>query len=216
MPFDKKGILLKYRGLSTGHVSDVMERLGIQSGVIHGLRPLSVSHSRFMGWAVTIKQVRVQSRSPENLTKHAEVIDELASEDDVIVIDAGGKPDVCTGGALLALRSKIRGIQGWVVDGSVRDANEIVELGFPVHCSGTSPVKSHLHLETAGINIPVEIRDIQIRPGDLIVADATGIVAVPAARAAEVLEAASELKALEEQVEKKLYKGMSFKEATTN
>src|SRR5690554_224933 len=151
-----------------------MDKLSIPRGVVHGLHCLAATQPRTVGWAYTIKQMqRHQDDKGYTLTKHADVVDQLASEDDVIVFDVGGRMDVCTGGALMALRAQIRGIRGFVVDGCFRDVQEIIQLGYPVHCRGTSPIKSSPDLETVAVHIPVQLNGVQVKPGDLIVADDT-------------------------------------------
>jgi len=191
-----------------------MDLLGIRRGVIHGLKPLSMMQPRTVGFAFTVKQMaRHHEAVGEALAKHAQVIDELSSPGDVLVVDVGGRSDICSGGALLSMRSQIRGLSGWVVNGCIRDAREIVDLGFSVHCTGTSPIKSSPALETVGINLPVEISGIQVKSGDLIVADDTGVVVVPAQRALEVLNKALQIQVTEQKIAELMRAGLSFCDA---
>ena len=210
----KAEIINAFRAVPTGNISDAMDGLGIARGVIHGLKPLSLSQPRTAGFAFTVKQMpRHQEAVGEKLAKHSQVIDELSSPDDVLVIDVGGRLDICSGGALLALRAKLRGLAGWIVNGCVRDIQEIVELGFPVHCSGASPIKSSPALETVGIKVPVEIAGIQVKTGDVVVADDTGIVVVPVSRASEVLAKALQIQKVEVKVAELLRAGLNFRDA---
>lgn len=203
-----------FKKISTSNISDAMDKLGVRRGVIHGLKPLSMQQPRTAGVAVTIKQMqRHQEAEGAKLAKHAEVIDELSSPGDVLVFDVGGRFDICTGGALLALRAKMRGVSGYIVNGCIRDAREIIEFDFPVHCCGTSPVKSAPELETVGINIPVQIGEVQIKPGDIIVADDSGIVVVPILKANGVLKEATEIVKKEEKYAELVRAGKSIKEA---
>ena len=207
-------IINAFKEMPVGNISDAMDGLGIARGVIHGLKPLSMMQPRTAGFAFTLKQMpRHQEAVGDKLAKHLQVIDELSSPGDVLVIDVGGRLDICTGGALLVLRAKLRGLCGWVVNGCVRDVRDIVELGFPVHCCGTSPIKSSPALETVGIQIPVEIGGVQIKSGDLIVADDTGVVVVPISKASEVLEKARHIKKNEEKVAELLRSGLNFRDA---
>jgi regulator of RNase E activity RraA len=167
-----------------------------------------------VGMAFTVKQLqRHQESEGYSLTRHAEVIDQLSSSGDVLVIDVGGRLDICTGGAILALRAQLRGLSGFLIDGCFRDVQELINNEFPVHCRGISPVKSSPDLETVGINIPVLIGGVQIKPGDLIVADETGIIVIASKSAEKVLKVAWEIKTKEEKVTKYLRAGMSHKEA---
>jgi len=203
-----------FKETPTGNVSDAMDGLGIPRGVVKGLKPLSLAQPRTAGFAFTVKQMpRHQTAEGNKLAKHLSVIDQLSSPGDVVVIDVNGGLETSTGGALLALRAKIRGLSGWIVNGCIRDVNEIVALGFPMHCVGTSPVKSAGFLETVGIQIPVEIGGVQIKPGDLVVADDTGVVVVPSSRAAEVLKEAQRITKNEEKVAELLRAGLNFADA---
>jgi regulator of RNase E activity RraA len=207
-------IIEAFRAVPTGNISDAMDALGMARGVIHGLKPLSLTQPRTAGFAFTVKQMpRHHEAVGEKLAKHAQVIDELSSAGDVLVIDVGGRLDICSGGALLALRAKLRGLAGWIVNGCVRDVQEIIELGFPVHCCGTSPIKSSPALETVGLNVAVEIAGVQIKSGDLIVADDTGMVVVPASKASAVLEKALQIQKTEVKVAEFLRAGLNFRDA---
>ena len=132
-----------------------------------------------------------------------------------MVIDMGGMTDVCTGGALLALRAQMRGVQGELTNGCLRDADEIAAMGFPVFCAGTVPVKSAEDVETVGVNVPVMVGGVQIGPGDLILMDRTGVVCVPAESLREVLDKAAGICAREAKMEALIREGHSLAEART-
>ena len=203
-----------FKVIPTGNVSDAMDKLEIPRGVIHGLSPLSMQQPRTVGVAVTIKQMqRHQEAKGNKLAKQGTVIDEIASPGDVLVFDVGGRLDICTGGALLALRAKMRGVSGYIVNGCIRDAKEIIEMDFPVHCCGISPVKSAQALETVGVNIPVQIGEVQVKSGDFIVADDSGIVIIPITKAHEVLNEARKIAKREEKFAEIVRSGKSIREA---
>ena len=131
----------------------------------------------------------------------------------MLVIDMSGITDVCTGGALLALRAKTRGVSGELTNGCLRDADEIAALDFPVYCAGTSPVKSAKDIETIGVNVPVTIGGVQVLPGDLICMDSTGVVVVPQGRINDVIAEAEKISARESKMEEMIRTGMSIVEA---
>jgi len=106
--------------------------------------------------------------------------------------------DVCSWGAMLSLRAKKKGLAGLVVDGAVRDINEMVETRFPAFVKGTTPRASHLVLDTLTVNQPMECGGAQVRPGDIVVGDDTGVVFVPVEHAEAVLKAAQAVKEREE------------------
>lgn len=211
---DRIELLHAFGEIPTGNAADALTQLGLPVGVPDAdLHPVGTPQKRAAGFAVTVKQMTCSGNAEGvSLTKHAQVIDGL-NEGEMLVIDAGGRTDVCTGGALLALCAKLRGASGWVVNGALRDVDEIRKLDFPVHLKGGCPVKSAPLLQTVGVNVPVEIGGVQICPGDLILTDETGIVAIPPAHAEEVLEKAREIGRREAETERLLLAGKSFAEA---
>lgn len=212
---EKRILLKEYENISTSNVADAMAQLGIPCGVLDAnLHPLSLTQRRAAGIAVTVKQmVRSQLAEGASLAKHSKIIDEVLNPGDLMVIDVGGRTDVCTGGFLLALRAKTRGAAGYVINGCLRDIREIAELDFPVHLIGCSPTKSAPMLQTVGINIPLEIGGVQINPGDLVLTDDTGIVVIPMVHAEAVLSKAKEINAKENHLQQLLEQGLSFSEA---
>lgn len=203
-----------FRSIPTANVCDAMAQLGLGCGAVHGLAPISVQQPRAVGFAFTIRQApRHHAAQEANLATHARVIDEVLAPHDMLVIDVGGRLDICTGGALLALRAQVRGAAGFVVNGCLRDVREIAKSGFPVHLVGSSPVKSSVALQTVGINEPVDVGGVHIRAGDLVMTDDTGIVVVAIERAWDVLERAQQIEAREAIVMQLLKGGMPFAEA---
>lgn len=176
----KRFFIEAFKAYSTGSICDAMDALGVKKKVILGLTPISESQARLTGFAYTVKQLVIHQDPEEGLlVRHAKAIDEYSQPGDIVVIDVGGHPEMCSGGAILATRAKMRGIQGFVIDGAYRDVEECRANGMPIFVKSVSPVRSHNELETVGLNIPVEIRGVQVRPGDFLVADQTGIVVIP-------------------------------------
>jgi len=209
-----KKLLEAYRNMPTGNISDAMYKLGLPSGVIiDGPKPIETRQPRMVGYACTVQQMpRHQSAEEEKLAKHLDVMNSIAQSGDVVVIDVGGRKDVCTGGSMIALRAQLRGISGLVVNGCFRDIAEVINTKFPLFCTGFTPIKSVPLLETVGINIPVVIGGIQIKPGDLIVGDDTGIVVIPVNKAEEVLKVAQKIQKVEEKIVKHIQEGIDYKE----
>lgn len=208
---DRQELIRAFEQVPTSNAADALAKLGIPGGVIDaGLHPLSAPQRRAAGFAVTLRQMS-RSRNAEGAApaRHGQVIDEILGEGDMLVIDAGGRTDACTGGGLMALRAKIRGASGWVVNGAVRDIEDIRALGFPVHLKGSSPAAS-TPLQTVGINIPVEIGGVQICPGDIVLTDETGIVVIPPIQAEAVLLKAQEIGRAEAEAERLLREGLSI------
>ena len=162
----------------TAHLSDSMERLyaaGAQLRPMHGGGVLA-------GPAFTVK-----TAPGDNLLVHKAL--DMASPGDVIVVDAGGFADCAIVGEIMTRWAARRGIAGVVIGGAIRDSAEIRAGRFPVYACGVThrgPYKNG----PGEINVPVVIAGMPVNPGDIIVGDADGVVAVPLAIAERVLASA--------------------------
>src|SRR4051795_2422980 len=112
---------------------------------------------------------------------------DVARPGDIVVVDAGGSHSNAVLGDLVSAKAQHREIAGFVVDGLIRDLPAIRELDFPVFARGTTPI-GPLHRGPGEINYAICCGGIVVNPGDLIVADAAGIIVVPKEIAAELLE----------------------------
>jgi regulator of RNase E activity RraA len=131
---------------------------------------------------------------------------------DVVVIDNGGQ-QVSTWGGVASVAAVQNGTAGLVVDGGVRDADEIAELGFPVFSRHVVPLSGKTRVKVIEINTTVKIDGMAVHPGDIVVGDASGLVVVPLAHAAEVARQAAELERQDRQASEEIRKGLSFTEA---
>ena len=113
--------------------------------------------------------------------------------DDVLVGDAGGMTDMSSMGGQSFVSAKIRGLEGVVIDGAVRDVGEIRKYQMPTWCRGVTPKTGKCRIEAIEINGPVVLAGIQINPGDLIIADDSGICAIPPQHAVYVLRKCQEI-----------------------
>jgi len=163
------------------------------------VRPLYPTVRRFAGPAVTV----ATPRGAFNIIKFAM---EQTRAGDVLVINAFGIEAFAVWGSNVTRGMRQRGLAGVVVDGAARDPEEIQELDFPVFAralASTSPP-----LEGPGeVNVPVACGGVVVRPGDIIVADINGIVAVPLEGAEWVLERVAELKKKHEGIRPALDRG---------
>lgn len=130
----------------------------------------------------------VKTRPADNLMIHKAIT--LAGPGDILVIDAEGHSEAGLVGELIATSCKVRQLNGIIVDGAVRDIDELEQLGFPVFSSAVSPHGSSKK-HPGSINVPVSCGDISVRPGDLIVGDTDGVVAIDPDHASDVIAAAN-------------------------
>jgi RraA family protein len=160
----------------TPEISDLLNRMYALNPAIHCLTGCD---QRLWGPACTVRVF-----PGDNLMVHKAL--DIVRPGDVIVVDAGGSPMNAVLGDLVATKAKHRGVAGFVVDGLVRDLPGIKEVGLPVYARGTTPI-GPLHRGPGEINFPISCGGAIINPGDVIVADPAGIVAVPRDVVAEVL-----------------------------
>ena len=129
--------------------------------------------------------VTVRVRPGDNLMIHKALM--MVQPGDVLVIDGGGDVSQALVGGLMRTTCVARKLAGLVIDGAIRDLCEWAEEGMPIFARG------HTHRGPSKdgpgeINVPVSCAGMAVLPGDLIVGDADGVIAVPAADAAEVLQ----------------------------
>lgn len=203
-------LIAAFKGLATSTIGNVLDDLGIGSIGLN-LRPVAPG-MRFVGAALTVKEVT----GAKNAYKASEfglgaVID-MCQPLDVVVIDNGGQ-QVSTWGGVASVAAAQNGVAGLVVDGGVRDADEIIELGFPVFSRHVVPLSGKTRVKVIEINTTVKIDGMPVHPGDIIIGDSSGLVVVPRDRAAEVAQRASELEQQDRQASEEIRKGLSFTEA---
>jgi len=155
--------------------------------------------ARLVGPALTVRTFPA-----DNLMIHKAVT--LATKGDVLVVNAGGYKDTAVFGDLLGYSCKVHGIAGVVIDGASRDAEGMAAIGFPVFARAVLPMGPFKD-SPGSINVPVSCGGAAVRPGDIIVADADGVVVVPSEEAAAVLSKAQGASAKEEQMRERLAKG---------
>jgi 4-hydroxy-4-methyl-2-oxoglutarate aldolase len=147
----------------------IYEAQGAKGALDNGMKPIDPT-VRLAGPALT-----VDSRPADNLMLHYAVL--KAQPGDVLVVDAKGFMEAGPWGDVLTLQAMKLGIAGLVINGCVRDANLIIDLGFPVFCRGLS-IKGTGKNQPGKVNVPIFIGDVMIRPGDIIVGDRDGLVVV--------------------------------------
>jgi regulator of RNase E activity RraA len=203
-------ILAGFEALATPTIANALDDVAFE-GVMQGLTQM-VPGTRCVGRAVTVRQVTGKRGDfTSDDFKVGKMID-AAGRGDILVIDNGGHA-VSTFGGLATLAAKVKGIAGLVADGGVRDREEMIEHAFPVFARHMTPLTGRTRLAIAGVNEVVACGGVRVGPGDVIVADGSGVVCVPADRAAKVLELATGYAADDAQAAGELAKGLTFSQA---
>lgn len=194
--------------LDTCACSDAMDKLGLAGvgGVAGGLRPVTVPR-KVTGRVITVQYGPVTETTATRHSCTAAI--DAAEPGDVIVVATGGRLDAAAWGGLLSLAATLRGVGGVVTDGACRDVDEAIGLGLPVYAAGTTPRTARGRQGEVAWNVPVEVAGVTVRPGDLVIADGSGVVFLPADRADQVLRAAREVAAREEALSVRIKEGES-------
>jgi regulator of RNase E activity RraA len=194
--------------LDTCAVSDGMDRLGLM-GATYGVRPMWPC-PKIVGRAVTMKIKPVGLDKPKQHLGTLPI--DAAQPGDVIVIDNGGRPDTSCWGGLLALAAKTKGISGVVIDGACRDIDESRDVGFPVYARGAVPMTARGRVMQETYNQEIEFAGVQVHPGDLVIADGSGVVIIPRSKEEEIVRAAETVAATEARMAEGIRQGMSVLE----
>ncbi|MDO4321788.1 MAG: RraA family protein [Lachnospiraceae bacterium] len=190
----------------TASVSDAMDRLGLKGG-LPGIHPV-IPASKMCGQAFTVHYVPCGMHK-DNV---GDFIDDVAPGQ-VIVIDNGGRLDCTVWGDIMSLYASKHNIAGTLIDGVCRDVPAIRELQYPVFTKSTYMVTGKDRVYVDHINVPVNVSNVQILPGDLILADDSGAVVIPCSQAEKVLAAAREIEEKEEAIRQKVLAGSKLKDA---
>jgi regulator of RNase E activity RraA len=205
-------LLSGFRHVEVASVSDAEEQiLGKKMYMSHRMRPLFPT--KFAGFALTVElKHQENSQGAAALGGMLAAIDNGAPDSVYVMVVQDGA-DIAGMGGEMGTTMAARGFAGAVVDGGVRDSAYLEQIKFPVYGTGIVPSTSVNHYVFAGSNIPVVCDGVAVSPGDVIVADSDGVVAVPRARAAEVLAMAQNMDFAEHSIDAYIMKYKSIEEA---
>jgi regulator of RNase E activity RraA len=201
----REAIVERLAKLDTCAVSDALDSLGLK-GATWGVRPMWQC-PRIVGRAVTMKIKPAGLQQPAQHLGTAPI--EAAQAGDVIVVDNGGKLEFSCWGGLLALSAKLKGLSGVVIDGASRDIDEARELGFPVYARGAVPMTARGRVVQESFNQEIQFAGVQCHPGDLVIADGSGVVIVTKEKEEEVVAAAEAIYQKEQEMAAGIRKGHS-------
>lgn len=184
-----RDIMMQFKTIPASNCADVMER----NCAMHPRIRLMSSPSAQMsvGPALTVK-----ARAGDNLLIHAAL--NLAQEGDILVVsNEGDDTRALVGEIMVAYAHYTKKVGGLVFDGPIRDIDEIGKMDFPVYATGTTP--GGPYKEGPGeVNVPISCGNISVNPGDIILMDPDGVIAIPRQDAAEVLEDAKKFQSSDE------------------
>ncbi len=178
----------------TGCVSDVLDSLGINGAIPSSYLPPVIPGSKLAGTAITLRSIPERKTVTQGLNDKDYIrmatrdTHYLAEPGDVLVADFGGNLDVSNMGGQSVCVAKSRGLVGAVVNGAIRDVSSFRSAKFPAWSRGTTPITGKCRMQAIEINGPVTLYNVVVGPGDLIVADDSGVCVIPTDKVGYVLE----------------------------
>ncbi len=205
----------KLRHVSVATLATALYKRGLRNQVIQDVRPLSKKGRNMVGPAFTLRYMParedrnqlVEFRNPEHPQRHAI---ETCPPGHVLVMDSRKDARAASAGDILITRLMVRGGEGVVTDGGLRDAMRIAELDIrSYHQRPASPTNLTIN-EAIDINVPIGCGDAPVFPGDIIVGDDDSVIVIPAHLADEIAEEATEMTAYEDFVVEQVQAGATI------
>jgi regulator of RNase E activity RraA len=192
--------------LSTSTISDALDRLGV-AGQCRGLMPV-FDRVHMCGPAYTLKYLPVGSEGGSV----GDFLDDVPAGA-VVAIDNAGRTDCTVWGDIMTFLAAKRGVAGTVIHGICRDVDRSRDLRYPIFSTGHWMRTGKDRVRLTAVNVPIDLGGVSVDPGDLLIGDDNGVVAVPARRADDVAEVAAGIEATEDKIRDAIGNGMPLVEA---
>lgn len=191
--FDVAAIRERYLRLYSGLVSDAMEEFGVKDRAMEsGIYPL-VHTMKVAGPAFTVYCISTDSTDPALHATRLEMMKSM-TPGCIQIRDTQGNTNCGHFGEISATAARAAGCAGAVIDGSTRDSNYLIEMGFPTFCRSRNPVEALGRFMAVDYQIPIKVRGVngplEVQPGDYVFGDNDGVVIVPRDLTLRVLELA--------------------------
>lgn len=204
---------------TTCDVSHALVRLKVRNGgFLSGLTLWSperqAGDTRIVGPAYTVQYAPLSDPAPKLATHYMDGVPAGA----VVFVSCPAKTPNAVYGGLMTARARARGAVGSVIDGRFRDLHEQREMGFPIFGRDVGTAPPQELLKVVGVNVPVKLatdeQDMEIRPGDYLMGDLNGVVALPKELAEEIIPLMKKQVEADDQMMAEIKKGMGFDEAS--
>lgn len=173
--------------LYTAVVSDALDAVGSKAHILSpAIRPIQPTVKPLIGRAATARSEPVDQAPERPYSALMEAMG-LLNRGEILIVAAGGGARSAIFGGLLATAARASGAVGCIVDGAIRDTDELTKLGFPTFATGFSPADSYGRDEVVEHGCTVICGGVEIHPGQLIIADIDGVVAIPLELEGEVI-----------------------------
>ena len=187
---DRKTLVARLEKLDACAVSDALDSLqmsGAESGI-----PRRSTRQRIAG---VVQTVKLHDQPPAGGSKRHLGTAAIESADNytIIVVEQRTGKDCAGWGGVLANAAKVKGVRGVIMEGPARDIDEYEEIGFPVFSRFTTPHTARGRVYEQSFGEPIQVGEARVAAGDYVIADASGIVFIPAARVEEVIGIAEKI-----------------------
>jgi regulator of RNase E activity RraA len=191
------------------HMRGIARKYGSGPIGMKGVAPLAPGR-KLVGRAVTLRYLPTREDLQAEIATSAQAdgmnatprwkVIETCGPGDVLVSDAMGQSGISTGGEIVYGRLHQRGAAGIVTDGAIRDAQPVLNLGWPVYAGGRAASIGETSLLPYEFNVPIQCGGVLVRPGDVVLGDDEGVVVVASALAAEIARLGREHEAVESSI----------------
>lgn len=208
---DEETFALVAEQLYTAVIGDILDTLGRRHQFLPaGIAPIE-RRMVLVGRAMPVLIQDVFDEPHEPFGRLTEALDQLRPGE--IYVAHGGRTPCAAWGEIMTTAALVRGARGAVIDGYHRDTKRVLDLPFPVFSRGGYSQDAGARSVVTHVRVPVEIGDVRIEPGDLLVGDCDGVVVIPVALESQVLELALAKVDTEHQVRASIGEGMSATQA---
>ena len=221
VPPPPQGLIQGFKSIAdaTSVISDIMDEMGITGAIGSTVLKPTIASTTMVGPALTVRNIRQREHVYETARAQVNRMAEfeahnLALPGDVVVID--GVPGISNMGGISAQTGNRQGEAGAVVHGGIRDVGHSRRVNYPIWATEMTPVTGKWRIETVEINGDVQIAGVRVSPGDIVVADETGVCFIPRDRAADVLARALRKAAFENRKCEAIDAGVSVADLPTD
>ncbi|MFC4096423.1 RraA family protein [Euzebyella saccharophila] len=209
-PISDKELLKRYEQIYTGAISDVLREFTLLNQALPIRIKALREYKTIAGFAFTVKSSSSTKISGE-MEFRTQMLDEM-HEDAFVIYDTSGDEESTSWGGVMTATAKGKGVKAACVDGGIRDTHQILDAQFPVFYKYRSSNGSLGRCLITDYQVPIQIDKCFIKPGDIILGDVDGVLAVPRDIAYEVLLRAEEIRENEKKIFGWVKEGQSAKE----
>ena len=214
LPIPEKELCDRYEQVTTAMVNDVLREMNI----LYQTLPVNIlplrEEMKVAGIAFTLKGSKNLDITDE-MEQRAQML-EAIEPDSICVWDTCGDDESAQWGEIMTMASIKRGCRGAIVDGGIRDTDMVLAQNFPVWCKYRTSNGMMGRFRMIGWQMPIQVGQVQIFPGDILLGDIDGVIVVPRKLAYEVLVRAEEIRDNEVEIKEMVSSGMKPTEVVAN